>query len=407
VPVRVEDSTAIVAGFRFAAVHAGIKTAPRLDLALAVADEVGPAAGLFTTNLVRAAPVVVAAERIATGRARAILVNSGCANACTGTAGLGATHETTEAVARALGVPAEQVLPASTGVIGTVLPAARVIEHTPSLVAALSPDGADRFAEAILTTDRAPKVAHARGEIAGRPFVVMGIAKGAGMIYPSVAPVVPHATMLAFLFTDAVVDAASLANALPRVCDETYHQAIVDGDTSTNDAVIVMSSGRAGTEASKLGAVAPALVEAMTLVSERLARAMVADGEGAEHLVEIHVSGAASNEDASRVARTIATSPLVKTALYGRDPNWGRILAAAGRAGVPFDPSRARIAVGGVTIVAGGVSRGPDGEAEARTVMARPEYRIDLSLGDGPGRARCLTCDLGVGYIRCNASYRS
>lgn len=405
--IRLEDSTTTVAGFRFAAVAAGIKAPGRLDFALAATDAPVAAAALFTTNIVRAAPVLVAAERARRGQARAVLANSGCANACTGEAGLAAAREMTAAVARALGAEPDHVLPASTGVIGALLPAARLVELAPALVGELGADRADRFAEAILTTDRGPKVAHARGEIGGRPFTVMGIAKGAGMIHPTVAPLTPHATMLAFLFTDAVADARALEGALARVAEATFNQASVDGDTSTNDAVMALASGRAETKPGHGAEIAPQLEEAMGLVSERLARSMVADGEGAEHLVEITVRGTATNADALVVARTIATSPLVKTALYGQDPNWGRILGAAGRAGVAFDPNRARIAIGDVVIVDRGVGLGADPEAKARLVMAEPAYAIDLLLGEGPGRARYLACDLGIGYVRCNASYRS
>jgi glutamate N-acetyltransferase/amino-acid N-acetyltransferase len=404
VSLRIEHATTVVPGFRFAGLSAGIKANGRPDLALAVADSSVPAAAVFTTNIVRAAPVLVAAERVAAGRLRAVLANSGCANACTGSAGLAAAQESTSAVAQALGASASEVLPASTGVIGVTLPSAKVIAHAPALVSALSDNGADRFAEAILTTDRGPKVVTARDEVKGRPFVVLGMAKGAGMIHPSMAPL--HATMLAFLFTDAAADAGALARAISRAAERTFNQASVDGDTSTNDTLAVLASGRAGTEQAGVD-VPPALEEAMTAVCEELARKMVADGEGAEHLIELHVSGLVSDEAAARVAKTVATSPLVKTAFFGKDPNWGRILGAAGRAGVMFDPGQARILVEGIAIVDGGVGQGAAREAEAHQIMTRPSYRIDLVLGDGPGRARYLTCDLGMGYVRCNADYRS
>jgi glutamate N-acetyltransferase / amino-acid N-acetyltransferase len=406
VTVRTEHTTTVVSGFRFAGVSAGIKSNGRPDLALAVADETVPAAAVFTTNLVRAAPVVVAGERVAHGKARAVLANSGCANACTGAAGLAATHETTASLAAALGTSANEVLPASTGVIGITLPSAKVIAQVPSLVGSLSERGADRFAEAILTTDRGPKVVHARAEIGGRPFVVLGMAKGAGMIHPHMATL-PHATMLAFLFTDAVADGPSLSRALARVAERTFNQASVDGDTSTNDTLAILASGRAQTEPAHVGEIAAALEEAMTAVCDELARKMVADGEGAEHLIELHVSGLVSDQAAARIARTVATSLLVKTAFYGQDPNWGRLLAAAGRAGIEFDPSRARILVESIVIVEGGIGQGEAREAEAHQIMTRPEYRIDLILGNGPGRARYLTSDLGMGYVRCNADYRS
>jgi len=404
VSLRIEHTLAVVPGFRFSGATCGLKKDGRLDLALAVADDVASAGAVFTTNLVRAAPVEIAAARIAKGRAKAILVNSGCANACTGEAGAVAARVTTAAVAKALGAREEEVLPASTGVIGVVLDEAKVTGQVPALVGSLS-ENADTFSQAILTTDRGAKVVHARGEIGGRSFMVLGVAKGAGMFHPSMAPLAPHATMLAFLFTDAAADGRSLTDALARVAEGTFNRATVDGDTSTNDMLAVLASGRAGTD--RAGGVAPALEEAMILVCDELAKKMVADGEGAEHLIELHVSGLASDDDALRVARTVATSPLVKTAFYGQDPNWGRLLGAAGRAGVRFDPTRAKIVVGGVVIVERGVGKGAAAEAEAHEVMTRASYRVDLVLGEGSGRARYLTSDLGIGYVRCNADYRS
>jgi glutamate N-acetyltransferase/amino-acid N-acetyltransferase len=404
--VRFEAAPIAIPGFRFGGLAAGIKKSGKPDLALAVADEPAAAAGVFTTNLVRAAPVLVAAERVAAGRARAILANSGCANAATGEPGLAATRASTAAIAAALGVDAGGVLPASTGVIGALLPAEKIAARAGDLAAALHADGAAAFADAILTTDRGPKVVHARGAIGGRPFSVLGIAKGAGMIGPAMAPSPPHATMLAFLFTDAVATGTALGRALARVADDTFNCASVDGDTSTNDTLLVLASGRAGTDPGA-GELPSALVEAMHGVCDGLARMMVADGEGAEHLVELHVRGLASDADARAIARTIAASPLTKTALFGQDPNWGRILAAAGRAGVAFDPSVARIVVGDVCIVEGGCAVGPERERAAHAIMTRPEYRLEVVLGSGPGHARWLTCDLGIAYVRCNADYRS
>lgn len=401
------DTTAItVPGFRFAGLHAGIKRSQKPDLALAVADEPATVAGVLTTNLVRAAPVVLTAERLVAGRARAILANSGCANACTGEAGLLEARRSTEALAQALGARDDEILPASTGVIGALLPADRIVAHIPDLVRSLSPDGALAFAEAIMTTDRAPKLSHARGTIEGRPFSVLGVAKGAGMIHPSMAPAVPHATMLAFLFTDANARPDSLGRALARIADETFNAATVDGDTSTNDTLLALASGRAGTSVGGVE-IPAALYDAMLAVCESLARQMVADGEGSEHLVDLYVSGTATNDGARTIARAIATSALVKTALYGKDPNWGRILAAAGRAGVPFDPARAVIRVGDVVIVESGQAKGAEAERRAHEIMKRPSYRIDVEVGEGPGRVRHFMCDLGEAYIRCNADYRS
>jgi len=386
----------VPSGFRFAAVSAGIRKDGRIDVALAASDESAVAAGVFTRNLVRAAPVEVAMRRVAAGRARAVLVNAGCANACTGAAGEEATLASTAAVGAALGVSAEAVLPASTGVIGALLPAQKISDRARELVEGLTADGWDAFSRAILTTDRGPKVASA--ELAGGASV-LGIAKGAGMIHPDLGP--PQATMLAFLFTDAEVAPAVLQRALEAAAEVTFNAASVDGDTSTNDSVLALASGRGGPASEgELGL-------AFTRVCGELARAMVADGEGANHCAEIVVEGLADTAAARTVARTVATSLLVKTALFGKDANWGRLLAAAGRAGVPFDPGRAVIRVGDVEIVRDGVAVGGDSERRAAAILAGASYTITLALGDGPGTARYLTSDLGHSYVDVNAGYRS
>ncbi len=384
-------------GFRFSAVSAGIRKDGRIDLALAACDEPAVAAGVFTRNLVRAAPVEVAARRVATGVARAVLVNAGCANACTGAPGEAATLASTGAVAQALGVDADMVLPASTGVIGALLPADKIALQAPSLVGALSVEGWDAFSRAILTTDRGPKVA--RAALPGGASV-LGIAKGAGMIHPDLGP--PHATMLAFLFTDAVVDRAVLERALVLAADHSFNAASVDGDTSTNDTVLALASGKSGVRPSETE-----LAEGLAAVCRELARAMVADGEGASHVAEIVVTGLADDAAAKAVARTIATSLLMKTALFGQDANWGRLLAAAGRAGVPFDPRQACIAVDHVQIVRGGVAVGAEAERQAAAILAGPSFTLGIELGNGPGRARYLTSDLGHTYVDVNAGYRS
>ena len=286
----------------------------------------------------RAAPVEVAQQRVRSGVARAVLANSGCANACTGEPGFEATLATTLAVAHALGIPREQVLPASTGVIGALLPADTIVEHVPELVGGLDPDKAPAFAEAIMTTDRWIKFSST--DLG--PATLVGIAKGAGMIDPDVVPLPktepPHATMLVFFFTDAKVERMPLELALVTAANRTFNACSVDGDTSTNDTVLALASGVSGHEPSR-----QELAEALTRVGTELARSMVLDGEGAEHAVDVHVRGLRTVEEARLVARTVATSLLVKTALHGRDANWGRLLAAAGRAGVPFLPEEARI----------------------------------------------------------------
>lgn len=395
------EMTSTIAGFRFAAVSAGIRKDGRVDVALAVADRPAVVAGLFTRNLVRAAPVLVAEERVRSGLARAILVNAGCANACTGEPGLLAARETTESVARALGIPVEEVLPASTGVIGVLLPTAKISGKAKELAKSITPDGYEAFAQAICTTDRWVKIAEAKIETSkGEPVSVLGIAKGAGMIHPDVGP--PQATMLVFLFTDAVIKQEELQAALVQAADKTFNACSVDGDTSTNDSVIALASG-----ASNIRLTATEIAPGLLSVCDKLARSMIADGEGANHTVEIRATGLATDEDAKRVAETMATSLLVKTALHGKDANWGRLLAAAGRAGVAFDPKLASIKIGEIEIVKSGLAVGAEAEKEAAEILKTPSYKIEIGLGTGPGAFSYLTSDLGHGYVDVNADYRS
>src|SRR6187402_3115520 len=346
--------TGKVLGFRFGAVSAGIRKDGRIDLALAVCDRPAVTAALFTRNLVKAAPVLVAAQRASSGLSRAVLANSGCANAVTGEQGMRAALASTQAIAQALGISPEEVLPASTGVIGAHLPDLKIAAHAAALAERLTPEGHEEFAQAICTTDRWVKIFEADAEGAR----VLAIGKGAGMIHPDVGSV-PHATMLVFIFTDAQVEQPVLARALGEASEVTLNACSVDGDTSTNDTVIAMASGASGKTPSEA-----ALTAALTKVCDALARSMVADGEGANHVAEIKVSGLGSRADAKTVAKTVATSMLVKTALFGEDANWGRLLAAAGRAGVAFDPSRAAISVGGVAIVKDGAPIGADAEKQ-------------------------------------------
>ena len=395
------EMTSTIAGFRFAAVSAGIRKDGRVDVALAVADRPAVVAGLFTRNLVRAAPVLLAEERVRSGLARAILVNAGCANACTGEAGLAAARESTEAVARALGIPVEEVLPASTGVIGVLLPAAKIAGKAKELAKSITPEGYADFAQAICTTDRWVKIAEAKIETSkGDPVSVLGIAKGAGMIHPDVGP--PQATMLVFLFTDAVIKQEELQAALVQAADQTFNACSVDGDTSTNDSVIALASG-----ASNIRLTAKEIAPALISVCDKLARSMIADGEGANHVAEIRATGLANDADARRVAQTMATSLLVKTALHGKDANWGRLLAAAGRAGVAFDPKLASIKIGEVEIVKNGLAVGAEAEKEAAEVLKGASYKIEIGLGSGPGAFSYLTSDIGHGYVDVNADYRS
>lgn len=408
-----------VLGFRFSAIAAGIKKHGGLDLGLIVCDQPAEAAAVFTRNLVRAHPVHVAEERILEGKAQAILVNSGNANACTGEPGRRATLATTQALAEALGIQASLVLPASTGVIGQLLPSEKITSALPALLAELSPEGSSAFGDAIRTTDRFPKIAEAVIEEAEGKVTVLAIGKGAGMYHPDLAPAgeLPtpdgsyfddaalaglHATMLVFILTDAKLSSASLRACLLSAADKTFNASTVDGDTSTNDAVFLLASGQSGVTPDE-----ERFTSALTQVCAKLARDMVRDGEGAEHAVTILVKGLHNDAEARDVARTIATSPLVKTAMAGKDANWGRLLMAAGRSGVPFSPEKATIHIGGACICKDGMPTSSDADREASQQMRAEEYTIEISLGDGPGTFSYLTSDLGHAYIDVNAGYRS
>ncbi len=397
------DTIAPVPGFRFAGIGAGIKPNDALDLGLLVADRAVPAAGVFTRNRVRAAPVVLSERMLRQhGELRAVVVNSGNANACTGEEGMADAEAMRQSVASALGDRQARVAVASTGVIGVPLPRGRIAAAIPRLVAAAAPTGAAEFAQAILTTDRGPKVAESTFLSGSRSCRVLAIAKGAGMIHPDMA------TTLAFVVTDAPVDPGWLREALADATEETFNCISVDGDTSTNDCIVVMASGAAGGARITGAGPGQAFRAALTEALQAVATMIVADGEGAEHVAEIVVSGARGVDDARKIARTVATSQLVKTAMHGCDPNWGRVLAAAGRAGVAFDPSRVEVRIGDVVVFAGG--RGvmdEAAEAAASASMARPRYTITVKLAEGEAEGRCWTCDLGHEYVRINADYRS
>jgi len=396
------ERTPEVRGFRFAGLAAGIKKSGLPDVALAVAERPVPTAAVFTTNLVQAAPVRIARERVAGGLAQAVLVNAGNANACTGKPGHEAALRSSAAIAEALGIDASQVVPASTGVIGQLLPADKIVGVAPQLVKALGAHGGGDFAQAIMTTDKAQKVALRTLTLDGASVTVFGVAKGAGMIHPRMA------TTLAFVFTDANAPVALLRTALSRATDHSFNVATVDGETSTNDMILLMASGAADHAALTEGsASATAFESALREVLKELAEQIVADGEGAEHVAEVEVRGTASDGEARTIAQRVATSLLVKTAMHGKDANWGRILCAAGMAGVPFDPEVVSIAIDDVTIVRDGLAVGAEAEDAAQRIMARPRYGIHVQVGSGPGRASYLTCDLGHSYVDVNAGYRS
>lgn len=395
--------SARVKGFRFAGIRAGIKSSDALDLGLVFAERPAVAAGVFTRNRVRAAPVLISERRLRSGQCQAILANSGNANACTGPQGRKTALALTRAAASSLGVPAAWVVPASTGVIGVQLPRQSIEAAIPALVSDLSESGVVRFARAIMTTDRGPKIARAEVRVGGASCRVLGVAKGAGMIHPNMA------TTLAFVTTDASLRSGTLRRLLRQAVEPTFNRCSVDGDTSTNDSIYALASGAATSRLVEEGSsTGRRFAQALTEVLESLAKMIVADGEGAEHLVRIEVRGARSDSDAVQIARTIAGSQLVKTALYGCDPNWGRILAAAGRSGARFNPDHVSVKIGDVPIFNRGTpvmtSRT---EAKAAATMKRSEYVISVAVGRGAGLGHYWTCDLGHGYVQINADYRT
>jgi len=392
---RIEGDVTSPEGFLAAGVHCGIKPRRR-DLALIVSEVPASAAGLFTTNRVKAAPVRYCEEVIRGGVAQAIVVNSGNANACTGPQGIRDAYEMAELAARSLGIPRSLVLVCSTGVIGTPLPMDALRRGIPLAARALERDGR-AAAEAILTTDAFPKVAAARVHLPGGVVTVGGMAKGAGMIHPQLA------TTLAFLTTDAALSAERLREALTRAADASFNRITVDGDTSTNDSLIALANGRSGRSCEE-GEAFRAFTEALTWVAQELAKMVVRDGEGAERLVRVEVTGAQNDSEARRAAYAVATSLLVKTMLHGAEPNWGRVLAAVGRAGVEMDEASTRIWFGPVEVVRNGV--GVQGVQEAAAeALRQPEVTIRVDLGVGRGAWHVWTCDLGETYVRINGSY--
>jgi glutamate N-acetyltransferase / amino-acid N-acetyltransferase len=371
-----------------------------LDLALLVSDVLATAAAVFTTNLVQAAPVVVSREHLARshGSTRAIVINSGCANACTGEEGMKVAREMAAETARVVGCPIEQVLVASTGVIGVSLPIARVRAGLPAAAAALGADQGAAAARAIMTTDPFPKEASAQLTIGGRTIGIGGMAKGSGMIEPMMA------TMLGFITTDASVPQPLLDRALREAVHDTFNAITVDGECSTNDCVMLLANGVAGATVDDSSY--PAFVSGLRTVCRELAIGIVRGGEGATKLVTVTVTGAASPEDARRAGKAIANSPLVKTAIHGGDPNWGRLIAVAGRAGVAFDLSKAAVIIGSTILFKDGQ---PHDEAapEAAEYLRRREIDVSVDLGAGSARSTVWTCDFSAEYVRINADYRT
>lgn len=389
-------------GFIAGTARSGLKKKQGEDLAIIFSERPAVAAAVFTQNLVKAAPVVVSQENLRSRTHRAIVVNSGGANACTGEAGMEDARETVRIVADYFNCDEQEVLVCSTGVIGVRLDMDKLRSGIRVATAELSRQRGERVAEAIMTTDTFPKRALKRVKLGGRSVTIGGVAKGAGMIHPNMA------TMLAFVTTDAAISKVALGRALKTAVGRSFNRITVDGDTSTNDALIVLANGAAENEMirSSEGRDFEAFTAALTDVCRNLAKQVVRDGEGARKLIAIEVRNAPSEGAAHRIAETIATSPLVKTAIAGEDANWGRILAAAGRSGVRFDPSRVDIRIGRVAVAKGGMGLRFD-EAAALEVLKKDEVTLTVDLKSGDASATVWTCDLTEGYIRINADYRS
>lgn len=391
-----------VPGILAAGMASGIKKADTPDLALIVSECAATAAGVFTTNRVAAAPVLLDRERLRRGKARAILINSGNANACTGRQGYADAVEMASLVARALGLSSEDVLVGSTGVIGKPLPMEQIRAAVPILAGRLRREGGEEAARAIMTTDTILKTAAAEETIGGRTVTVGGIAKGSGMIHPQMA------TMLAYLATDAKVSRGLLQQGLRLATEQTFNRIPVDGDTSTNDTVLCLANGLAGNRPIISGSADARRFQALLeRVCLDLAKHIARDGEGATKLVELVVTGARTEAEALRVATTIATSSLVKTAWFGEDANWGRIMAAIGRAGVRLAPHKIAIAYGKGDVVRRGIGLGQAAEERANAVLKEREFTVTVNLGSGKGTARVWTTDLSPDYVTINASYRS
>ena len=399
-PGPIDEGTQTVRGFKAAAVDSGLKKGHGTDMTLIVSEAAASAAGVFTANKVKAAPVLLTRKHIAGGTARAIIANAGNANACTGNAGLSDAARTADLVGKTLGISPESVLVASTGVIGQRLDMDRVSKAIPELKATLTPEGIPMAAQAIMTTDSFPKTSSFDGMIDNRPYRILGLAKGAGMIMPNMA------TMLCFILTDIQMTSEPMQKILRVATENTFNRITVDGDTSTNDMVMVMANGLSG---AVIRSVAHKNVFQKVLdeIFLDLAKQLVRDGEGVTKLVEIMVRGAVSNSDARNVADTVAHSPLVKTSFFGEDANWGRIVGAVGRAVAEVDPDNIDVYFDDVQMVKGGMGCGKAAEAEATKVLCKPEFVVTIDLNMGRGSDLIYTCDFSVDYVRINADYRS
>jgi glutamate N-acetyltransferase/amino-acid N-acetyltransferase len=387
-------------GYAYASTYAGIRQVEKDDLALIVSGLPANAAAVFTQNRVQAAPVKLSRRhlKLSKGLVGAVLVNAGNANCATRT-GEAVALATAKATAKLLRLPVPQVLPASTGVIGVELDPRKIVDALPRLIGGLGPDLFEDAARAIMTTDLVPKTAFAEVKLRRATVRIAGMTKGSGMIHPQMA------TTLGFVMTDADIPVSLLRAMLKRTVERSYNRLSVDGDTSTNDTLLLLANGASGVRPDPKEL--PKVEEGVARVMEALAQAIARDGEGAKKLITIAISGAPTNQGAAQIARSIANSPLVKTAVAGSDPNWGRILSAAGNAGVVFDPAKTDIHMQNVAVCRGGLAA-PFSEAELKQRLDAPECEIRVTIrGKGKGSARFWTCDLTEGYIHINASYRT
>jgi glutamate N-acetyltransferase / amino-acid N-acetyltransferase len=387
-------------GFEAAGIVAGLKKKEKKDLGLIFSKVPANVAGVFTRNRVKAAPVILDRKRIKRGVCQAVIVNSGNANCCTGEQGIKDAETMASLSASELGISEDLVLVASTGVIGEPMPMEKIESAIPRLVRSLQPEGLSDLARSIMTTDTVPKMVSGQGTVDGKTFTLAGVAKGAGMIRPDMA------TMLCFLCTDVNASPEILNAALAEAVDRSFNRISIDGDTSTNDMVLLMANGMSGVVL-QTSALKDSFQKILDSILLDLAKQLVRDGEGVTKLVEIIVRGAFSDIDAKRVADTIAHSPLVKTAFFGEDANWGRIIGAVGRAGVDVDPDRIDLYFDDVQMVKSGISCGKGVETEATKVLKKAEFAVTVDLNLGQGSASMITCDFSVDYVRINADYRS
>jgi glutamate N-acetyltransferase / amino-acid N-acetyltransferase len=395
-----EGGITTVPGILASGTAAGIKPSGKKDLALIYSSVPARAAAVFTQNQIKGAPVIVSQEHVRDGRAQAILASSGCSNVCTGDQGLKDAREMTRLVGELLHVSARQVLIAATGVIGQPLPMDRIRAGLPKLVKGLSPQGGRHAAEAIMTTDTVPKEAAVRIEVAGRPVTIGGMAKGVGMLEPHMA------TMFCFMATDAMVAGDALASVLRRAVDRSFNRITVDGDQSTSDTVAILANGLAENSSLERGGRGlTQFARGVEALTARLARLLVEDGEGASRLVEVRVRGARTRREAVVAARSVANSPLVKTAINGMDPNWGRIMMALGKSPARVVGDRVSIAIGDEVLVEKGAQQPGARLDRIREVMGRREYAISIDLGLGRGEDHVWTSDLSEEYVRINAKY--